>query len=183
MLSDKRLNLSGEWQAVPCAPNCLHHIEAKIDQNMCQTQINTGFKVNFTYFWLFFDFFLAAGSRARGSLSSAIWCRKFRHCSRPEAVIHIFLFIFFAFYPLLACVQILQFTQLTNPDKISSHNFFVCLIPPVTSALSPRAKPCLHIFKSRWLYLCREHYSTVQWTSTQRLKHCIVRHCTVHCAL
>ena len=79
-----------------CSPNCLHRIEAKIDQNTCQPQIHRDRQVIFMIpsifgFWIS-SYTVEQVLRARGNLSSAIWCRKFRHCSWPQAIIHIFLF-------------------------------------------------------------------------------------------
>ena len=72
--------------------------------------------------------------RARGNLGSAICCRKFRHCSWPEAlVIHIFLFTTLKLFLLLFALLLLQllndfpfsavFTisyslHLTNPGRL-----------------------------------------------------------------
>ena len=85
-------------------------------------------------FHFFLDFFgllwtVQQVLRARGNLGSAICCRKFRHCSWPEAlVIHIFLFttlklflLLFAFFflQLLSTVFTISCSlRLTNPGRL-----------------------------------------------------------------
>ena len=85
----------------------------------------------FHFFLDFFGFLWTVQQvlRARGNLGSAICCRKFRHCSWPEAlVIHIFLFttlklflLLFAFFflQLLSTVFTISCSlRLTNPGRL-----------------------------------------------------------------
>ena len=90
----------------------------------------------FFSFWISFGFPWTVQQvlRARGNLGSAICCRKFRHCSWPEAlVIHIFLFttlklflLLFAFFflqllnyfPFSTVFTISCSLRLTNPGRL-----------------------------------------------------------------